>query len=121
MTHDSFVPAVAVVLGASSGIGRAIAVALAKAGCHVALGARRVEQLEKTKQLCLEECHGTTAKAVISKTDVTSLDDVKSLVAKTEQSLGEIDILVNVAGVMYFTLMATANFDQVGRVSRRLP
>lgn len=88
--------------------------ALAKAGCNVGMGARRVEQLEKTKQLCLEECRGTTAKAVISKTDVTSLDDVKSLIAKTEQSLGDIDILVNVAGVMYFTLMATANFDQVG-------
>ncbi|KAL7541007.1 hypothetical protein ACHAXR_010553, partial [Thalassiosira sp. AJA248-18] len=103
---------VAVVTGASSGIGRAIVSALVKAGCHVAMGARRVEELEKTKELVMKECPGTSSKAVIVKTDVTKLSDVQTLVEKTEQSLGPVDILVNVAGVMYFTLMENVNWDQ---------
>lgn len=103
---------VAVVTGASSGIGRAIVSALVKAGCHVAMGARRVEELHKTKEIVMAECPGTSSKAVIVKTDVTKLSDVQALVAKAEQSLGPVDILVNVAGVMYFTMMQNTNFDQ---------
>jgi len=103
---------VAVVTGASSGIGRAIVTALVAAGCHVAMGARRVEELEKTKEIVMKECPGTSSKAVIVKTDVTKLSDVQSLVEKAEQSLGPVDILVNVAGVMYFTLMQNVNMDQ---------
>ena len=106
---------VAVVTGASSGIGRAIVAALVKAGAHVAMGARRVEELEKTKEIVMEECLGTVSKAVIVKTDVTKLSDVQTLVEKAEKSLGAVDILVNVAGVMYFTLMQNTNFDQWDR------
>jgi NADP-dependent 3-hydroxy acid dehydrogenase YdfG len=43
---------------------------------------------------------------------VTKLSDVQALVQKTEDSLGPVDILVNVAGVMYFTLMQNVNMDQ---------
>ncbi|EED93564.1 predicted protein [Thalassiosira pseudonana CCMP1335] len=100
---------IAVVTGASSGIGRAVVSALVKAGCHVAMGARRVEELEKTRELIMQECPGTSSKALIVKTDVTKLDDVKALVQKAEESLGTVDILVNVAGVMYFTLMKNCN------------
>mmetsp|Transcript_43190 Transcript_43190/g.73651 ORF Transcript_43190/g.73651 Transcript_43190/m.73651 type:complete len:775 (-) Transcript_43190:133-2457(-) len=103
---------VAVVTGASSGIGRAIVSALVSAGCHVAMGARRVTELEKTKEMVMKECPGTSARAVIVKTDVTKLSDVQALVEKAEQSLGPVDILVNVAGVMYFTLMQNVNWDQ---------
>lgn len=103
---------VAVVTGASSGIGRAIVAALVRAGCHVAMGARRIEELEKTRVKVAEECPGTSSKAVIVKTDVTKLSDVQTLVKKAEQSLGPVDILVNVAGVMYFTLMSNVNWDQ---------
>jgi len=103
---------VAVVTGASSGIGRAIVSALVSAGCHVAMGARRVEELEKTKDMVMKECPGTASKAVIVKTDVTKLSDVQTLVEKAEQSLGPVDILVNVAGVMYFTLMQNVQWDQ---------
>ena len=83
--------------------------ALVKAGCHVAMGARRVEELEKTRELIMQECPGTSSKALIVKTDVTKLDDVKALVQKAEESFGTVDILVNVAGVMYFTLMKNCN------------
>ncbi|KAL3773203.1 hypothetical protein ACHAWO_006325 [Cyclotella atomus] len=103
---------IAVVTGASSGIGRAIVAALVKEGCHVAMGARRIDQLEETKRLVAAECPGTCSKALIVKTDVTKLSDVQALVQKTEDSLGPVDILVNVAGVMYFTLMQNVNMDQ---------
>lgn len=103
---------VAVVTGASSGIGRAIVSALVKAGAHVAMGARRVEELEKTRQIVMEECPGTTSMAVIVKTDVTKLSDVQNLVEKAEKSLGAVDILVNNAGVMHFTLMQNVKWDQ---------
>merc|ERR1711966_119766 len=103
---------VAVVTGASSGIGRAIVSALVKAGAHVAMGARRVDALEKTRELVMEECPGTSSKAVIVKTDVTKLSDVQDLVGKAEQFLGPVDIMVNVAGVMYFTLMQNTKWDQ---------
>ena len=43
---------------------------------------------------------------------MTKLSDVQALVQKTEDSLGPVDILVNVAGVMYFTLMQNVNMDQ---------
>lgn len=103
---------VAVVTGASSGIGRAIVAALVREGCHVAMGARRVDQLEETKKLVAAECPGTSSKALIVETDVTKLSDVQTLVQKAEDSLGPVDILVNVAGVMYFTLMENVNMDQ---------
>ncbi len=103
---------VAVVTGASSGIGRAIVSALVKAGCHVAMGARRVDELKKTRALVMKECPGTASKALIVKTDVTKLSDVQQLVQKAEDALGPVDILVNVAGVMYFTLMKNVLMDQ---------
>ena len=103
---------IAVVTGASSGIGRAIVAALVKEGCHVAMGARRIDQLEETKRLVAAECPGTSSKALIVKTDVTKLSDVQALVQKAEDSLGPVDILVNVAGVMYFTMMQNVKMDQ---------
>ena len=103
---------VAIVTGASSGIGRAIVSALVGAGCHVAMGARRVEELERTKEIVMKECPGTSSKAVIMKTDMTCLSDVQSLVSTAEKSLGPVDILVNNAGVMYFTMMSNVKWDQ---------
>jgi NADP-dependent 3-hydroxy acid dehydrogenase YdfG len=103
---------VAVVTGASSGIGRGIVSALVAAGCHVAMGARRVEELERTKEIVMQECPGTASKALIVKTDVTQLSEVQTLVEKAEQSLGPVDILVNCAGVMYFTLMKNVQMEE---------
>ena len=111
-TTGSLAGKIAVVTGASSGIGRAIVAALVKEGCHVAMGARRVDQLEETKRLVAAKCPGTSSKALIVKTDVTKLSDVQTLVQKAEDSLGPVDILVNVAGVMYFTMMQNVKMDQ---------
>jgi NAD(P)-dependent dehydrogenase (short-subunit alcohol dehydrogenase family) len=86
---------VAVVTGASSGLGAAFAVALAQAGADVALGARRVERLSET--LAAVEAVGRRAVAV--PTDVTRPEDCAALVERTVEALGRVDILVNNAGV----------------------
>ena len=95
---------VAVVTGASSGIGAAVARALTHEGADVALAARRRDALLEL-QAGLER-QGGGVRTLIVPTDVTDRRQVKSLVARTEEELGPVDILVNCAGVMYYTLMS---------------
>jgi NADP-dependent 3-hydroxy acid dehydrogenase YdfG len=91
---------VAVVTGASSGIGAAVARALNAGYAHVALAARReVALLEVGKGF------PGRGRSIIVPTDVTDREQVRSLVARTENELGPVEILVNCAGVMYYTLM----------------
>jgi amino acid adenylation domain-containing protein/thioester reductase-like protein len=98
---------VAIVTGASSGIGAAVAVSLAKEGAHVAIAARRTDALESVKRKLI----GLGVKVLVQKTDVTSKQQVQDLVAKTAVELGSVDIFVNCAGVMYFTMMANVQTD----------
>jgi NAD(P)-dependent dehydrogenase (short-subunit alcohol dehydrogenase family) len=86
---------VAVVTGASSGLGVAFAKALAEAGADVVLGARRVDRLEETKALV--EAAGRRALAV--RTDVASPEDCQALVDAAMSEHGRVDVLVNNAGV----------------------
>ncbi len=86
---------VAVVTGASSGLGADFAVGLAEAGADVALAARRVDRLDDTRRLV--EARGRRAVAV--STDVTVVDDCQRLVDTAVRELGRVDILVNNAGV----------------------
>ena len=90
------------VTGASSGIGAAVARALAHQGAYVALAARRRDALLEV-QTGLEG-QGGEVKSLVVPTDVTDRGQVKSLVARTEEELGPIGILVNCAGAMYYTL-----------------
>jgi NAD(P)-dependent dehydrogenase (short-subunit alcohol dehydrogenase family) len=86
---------VAVVTGASSGLGVAFARGLAEAGADVALGARRVEKLEQTKAMV----EGLGRRAIAVATDVADPEDCSRLIAETVAQLGRVDILVNNAGV----------------------
>jgi NAD(P)-dependent dehydrogenase (short-subunit alcohol dehydrogenase family) len=86
---------VAVVTGASSGLGVAFAQALAEAGADVALGARRADRLEDTKKLV----EGTGRRAIAVATDVAEPEDATALIEATMAELGRVDILVNNAGV----------------------
>ncbi|OBC04566.1 short-chain dehydrogenase [Mycobacterium sp. 852013-50091_SCH5140682] len=86
---------VAVVTGASSGLGVGFAQALAQAGADVALGARREDRLAGTRQLV--EAAGR--KAVAVRTDVTDPADCRALVQAAVDTFGRVDILVNNAGV----------------------
>ena len=92
---------VTIVTGASSGVGAAVARALAREGASLALAARREEALLKV-QKGLEGFDGE-AKSVVP-TDVTDRRQVRALVARAEEELGPVEILVNCAGVMYYTL-----------------
>jgi NAD(P)-dependent dehydrogenase (short-subunit alcohol dehydrogenase family) len=86
---------VAVVTGASSGLGVAAARALAEAGADVALGARRADRLADTSKLV--EAAGRRALAV--PTDVSQPGDCQRLIDQAVETLGRVDILVNNAGV----------------------
>ena len=85
---------VALVTGASSGLGVAIAVGLAEAGADVVLGARRVDRLADTVKLV--EATGRRALAV--ETDVTDPDQCTAMVAAAIATFGKVNILVNNAG-----------------------
>jgi NAD(P)-dependent dehydrogenase (short-subunit alcohol dehydrogenase family) len=86
---------VAIVTGASSGLGVAFAECLAEAGADVALGARRVDRLGATAKSV--EARGRRALAVA--TDVTVPADCQQLVDATLDAFGRVDILVNNAGI----------------------
>src|SRR5207248_6234659 len=86
---------VAVVTGASRGLGRAIAVALAGAGASVALAARAKPDLEETARLV--EAAGV--RAVVIPTDVASYPAVEALMQGTVEQLGRLDIVVNNSGI----------------------
>jgi NAD(P)-dependent dehydrogenase (short-subunit alcohol dehydrogenase family) len=86
---------VALVTGASSGLGAQFARALAKAGAGVALAARRIERLNTLRA----EIESEGGDAHVIELDVTDPDSIKSAVAHTETEMGTIDILVNNSGV----------------------
>ena len=92
----------AVVTGASSGIGRATAIALSRAGARVGLVARREDRLKE-----LQHELGDTALAVPA--DVTDYAAAAQAIATVEEHLGPVDILVNVAGVMLPAPIAEAD------------
>lgn len=85
---------VAVITGASSGIGRAVAIALSKDGFAVVLAGRRQAELDKTASGCAPE---STPLPV--RTDVTDPESVRNLFAVAEQQFGRVDVLFNNAGV----------------------
>ncbi len=86
---------VAVITGASSGLGVEFARALAEAGADVSLGARRVERLEDT----CEQVRARGRKALAVGTDVAEPEDCQRLIDATMAEFGRVDILVNNAGI----------------------
>lgn len=85
---------VAFVSGASRGIGKAIAIALAEYGADVALAARTVEALEQTAK----EIEAVGRRALVVPTDVTDSTQVEESIAKTIADLGGLEVVVNNAG-----------------------
>ena len=103
---------VALVTGASQGLGRAVAVELGRAGARVACVARNVEKLAETVQLIVDA--GGEAEAMSC--DVTSTESVEAVMEQTLEKWEKIDILVNNAGITRDALlprMTDEEFDDV--------
>ena len=86
---------VALVTGASSGLGAQFARTLARAGAGVVLASRRLEKLKELRA----RIEGEGGDAHVVELDVTDLDSIKAAVAHAETEMGSIDILVNNSGV----------------------
>ncbi len=86
---------VALVTGATAGIGKASALALAKAGYDIVLAGRRLELLDAAAK----ECEAFGVKAIGVVTDVGNPDSVKGLFAKLKATFGRLDVLFNNAGI----------------------
>jgi short-subunit dehydrogenase len=104
--------AVAVVTGASSGIGEAVAVALAQHGAKVVLAARRKERLDVLADR-IERAGGT---ALAIRCDVTDREQLTSLPSVVNEAFGPCDVLVNNAGVPGGGVFANLTFEQIERI-----
>ena len=103
---------VALVTGASSGIGEATALALAGQGATLALAARRVDRLQEVATV-IGERGGT---ALVIESDVTDAEQATAAVERTVSELGRLDTLVNNAGVMLLGPLVGAPLDEWQRM-----
>ena len=94
----------AIITGASSGLGAALALELAKQGAHLTLFARREDKLGETA----EQCRGLGAQVVTVVGDVTRIEDCEQLIEETIAAFGRIDYLIANAGISMW-----ARFDEV--------
>jgi NADP-dependent 3-hydroxy acid dehydrogenase YdfG len=102
----------AVITGASSGIGEATAVALAREGATVALGARRRDRLEDV----ISSINGDGGRASVYEVDVGDEPAARSFVERAAGEMGGVDILVNNAGVMLLGPIEGADVDEWRRM-----
>jgi len=112
MTQTQLEGSVALVTGASSGIGAATAESLAGLGAKVALAARRADRLEDLAGR-IRDAGGT---ALVLETDVTGREAAEQAVARTVEELGGLDIVINNAGVMLLGPMADAPIEEWERM-----
>ncbi len=108
----------ALVTGAGRGIGRAIALALAREGAKLALAARSQQELESV----VREIRALDTEALVIPTDVRDEKQTREMVAKTVERFGALHVLVNNAGLGYFRTVAemkTAEWDEMFAVNLR--
>ncbi|WP_092552394.1 SDR family NAD(P)-dependent oxidoreductase [Herbiconiux ginsengi] len=101
-TNQTMSGKVALVTGASSGIGEAVALALSAAGARVAVGARRVDRLDVLAQ-------SAPGEMLALRLDVSDQSSVRAAVAATIERFGRLDVLVNNAGLMLTGLIDGAD------------
>ncbi|MEE2032069.1 SDR family NAD(P)-dependent oxidoreductase [Rhodococcus chondri] len=103
---------VAIVTGASSGLGVAFAQALAEAGADVVLAARRVDKLERTAELV----RAAGRRAVTVETDIADPEQAQRMVDTAVEQFGKVDILINNAGIGTAVPATKETPDQFRRV-----
>src|SRR5574341_494142 len=117
MPNSDFHDNVVLITGASTGIGRALAYALAEQGACQSLAARNAEHL----MAVAAECRQRGGKAIAAPTDVAERSQCENLIAHTVQEYGRIDTLVNNAGISMWAKFAEvtdpAVFDQIMQVN----
>ena len=111
---------VAIVTGASRGIGRAISIALAKEAATVVLAARSIEKLQQTADNITKA--GGNAEIIV--TELTEEESIKNLVKTTGEKFNRLDILVNNAGVTHSAKLeqtATEDWQRCMSINARAP
>ena len=108
MTHQPLTGRVAVVTGASRGLGRAVAIALAAAGAAVCLAARSEPHLEESAQAVVD----AGGRALVVPTDVRRWEDVEELMRRAVAELGRLDIVVNNSGIAKVVPLAEMSPEQ---------
>lgn len=103
---------VVAITGASSGIGEATARFLAAKGAHVVLGARRTDRLEALAKAIAANGGSVRIRAL----DVVSLDDMKTFIGFAMAEFGHLDVLVNNAGVMPLSPLASLKVEEWNRM-----
>ena len=96
---------VAIITGASRGIGRALALGLARQGCHIVVAAKSVESTERLPgsiHTVAKEVEELGASALPIQVDVRDGDQIEGMVAQTMERFGRIDILINNAGALWW-------------------
>ena len=100
---------VAIITGASSGIGEVTALEFAKAGAKVVLAARRIKRLQKLAETILAE----GGIAIPVQTDLTNIAQIRNLVQTTLAAFGRIDVLANIAGTGYYDWFEELSSDNL--------
>jgi len=111
---------VAIVTGASRGIGRAISVALAQENATIVLAARSIQQL----QITAEQVTKAGGEARIVHVELTEEQSIRNLIKVTGEKLGRLDILVNNAGVTHSAPLeqtSTEDWEQCISINARAP
>ena len=118
---------VAIITGSSRGIGRDIALRLAEEGCHIVVVGKTVEphpKLPGTIHTVAAEVEAKGVKALPVQCDVRNIEAIDAMVAKTLETFGKVDILINNAGALWWQpLMKTPakRFDLMMDINARAP
>src|SRR5262245_9200086 len=116
---------VAIITGASRGIGRAMALGLARHGCHIVIAAKSVESSDRLPgsiYMVAKEVEALGVQALPVQVDVRDADQIEAMAAQARQRFGRIDILINNAGALWWQpLLQTPpkRFDLVMAVNAR--
>ncbi len=122
---ESLKDRVAIITGASRGIGRALALGLAAHGCHIIVGAKSVESSERLPgsiHTVAKEVEALGVSALPIQIDVRDGDQIEAMIAQTINRFGRIDILINNAGALWWKPVVETpakRFDLVMGVNAR--